>query len=134
MPTSPDIHALVESFTNDLSVLMRRAALEEVHAKLSLVIGDVQPRRRAPARPRATAVAAVPQRKKKGGKRTAADLCNTLDTVFSDMADLSPEEQAVVAHAPAPAMVVVSAAASGTKVLSRSRYSRPRTCNSSSVA
>ena len=30
-------------------------------------------------------------------KRTAADLCNTLDTVFSDMADLSPEEQAVVA-------------------------------------
>ena len=30
-------------------------------------------------------------------KRTAADLCNTLDGVFSDMADLNPEEQAVVA-------------------------------------
>ena len=29
--------------------------------------------------------------------RTAADLCNTLDSVFSDMADLNPEEQAVVA-------------------------------------
>ena len=29
-------------------------------------------------------------------KRTAADLCNTLDSLFSDMADLNPEEQAVV--------------------------------------
>src|SRR5689334_8312779 len=48
MPTSPDIRTLVDQFTNDLSSVMRRAALEEVHAKLSLVIGDVVPKRRAP--------------------------------------------------------------------------------------
>jgi hypothetical protein len=48
MPTSPDIRTLIETFTNDLSNVMRRAALEEVHAKLSLVIGEVTPKRRAP--------------------------------------------------------------------------------------
>ena len=36
MPTTPDIRVLVENFTNELSQVMRRAALEEVHAKLSL--------------------------------------------------------------------------------------------------
>jgi hypothetical protein len=53
MATTPDIRSLVENFTNDLSTVMRRAALEEVHAKLSLVIGDVSaPKRRGPGRPR----------------------------------------------------------------------------------
>jgi len=54
MPTTPDIRTLVESFTNDLSTVMRRAALEEVHAKLNLAIGEVGPKRRGPGRPRAT--------------------------------------------------------------------------------
>jgi hypothetical protein len=77
MPRTPntEIHALVESFANELSQVMRRAALEEVHAKLQLAIGDVASPRRGPGRPRKTAnaVAAAP-RKRKGGKRTAADL------------------------------------------------------------
>ena len=73
MPTTPDTRILIENFANDLSLLMRRAALEEVHAKLSLVIGDTQPQRRAPGRPRATVSKGV-VRMKKGGKRTAADL------------------------------------------------------------
>ena len=70
---TPDTRTLVETFANDLSLLMRRAALEEVHAKLSLVIGDIQPQRRTPGRPRATVSKGV-VRMKKGGKRTAADL------------------------------------------------------------
>jgi len=41
MPNQPDLQSLVEDFTNQLTLLMRRAALEEVHAKLSLAIGDV---------------------------------------------------------------------------------------------
>ena len=73
MPTTPDIRDLVENFANELSQVMRRAALEEVHAKLSLAIGEVAPNRRGPGRPRKTATAAVPQRKKRG-KRTAAGL------------------------------------------------------------
>jgi len=64
MPSTPDINALVEKFTNELSLVMRRAALEEVHAKLSLVLGDVPSTRRGTARPR----------KQKSGKRSAADL------------------------------------------------------------
>jgi len=48
MPNQPDLQSLVEDFTNKLTLLMRRAALEEVHAKLSLAIGDVSaPKRRA---------------------------------------------------------------------------------------
>jgi hypothetical protein len=49
---NPDIRTLVESFTNDLSTVMRRAAIEDVHAKLSLALGNTQPRRRGPGRPR----------------------------------------------------------------------------------
>jgi hypothetical protein len=52
MPLNTDIQTLVQNFTNDLSTIMRRAALEEVHARLSLVIGDVAPKRRGPGRPR----------------------------------------------------------------------------------
>ena len=56
MPRTPNsdgaIRALVENFTNDISQVMRRAALEEVHAKLALAIGDVGPTRRGPGRPR----------------------------------------------------------------------------------
>jgi hypothetical protein len=48
MANTSDIRLLVDRFTNDISQVMRRAALEEVHAKLSLVIGDVAPKRRAP--------------------------------------------------------------------------------------
>jgi hypothetical protein len=48
MSNTPDIRTLVDQFTSDISQVMRRAALEEVHAKLSLVIGDVAPQRRAP--------------------------------------------------------------------------------------
>jgi hypothetical protein len=54
MPTAPDIRILVENFTNDLSQVMRRATLEEVHAKLRLAIGEVEPKRRGPGRPRET--------------------------------------------------------------------------------
>jgi hypothetical protein len=54
MPTTPEIRALVESFANELSQVMRRATLEEVHAKLRLAIGDVTPKRRGPGRPRGT--------------------------------------------------------------------------------
>jgi hypothetical protein len=55
MPKTTDIHTLIETFTNDISQAMRRAALEEVHAKLSLVLGDVTPKRRGPGRPRGSA-------------------------------------------------------------------------------
>jgi hypothetical protein len=41
MPITSEIRALVENFTNEISHVMRRAALEEVSAKLSLAIGDV---------------------------------------------------------------------------------------------
>jgi len=47
-----DIHSLVVNFTNELSQVMRRAALEEVHAKLRLAIGDVATKRRGPGHPR----------------------------------------------------------------------------------
>lgn len=73
MSATPSIESLVQTFASELSQLMRRAALEEVHAKLSLVIGDIQPKRRAPGRPRATVSKGV-VRMKKGSKRTAADL------------------------------------------------------------
>jgi hypothetical protein len=81
---STDIHTLVEAFTTELSQVMRRAAFEEVHAKLSLVIGDVAPQRRGPGRPRkaASATAAVPRRRK-GGKRTAADLGEMRDALLA---------------------------------------------------
>lgn len=92
-PANPDINALVENFTAQLSQVMRRAALEEVHAKLSLAIGDVSaPQRRGPGRPRRataaapapSAVAAVPQMKrKKGGKRTAADIGQISDALLA---------------------------------------------------
>jgi len=56
MPHTPssdgEIRALVENFANELSQVMRRAALEEVHAKLALAIGEVAPARRGPSRPR----------------------------------------------------------------------------------
>ncbi len=77
MPTTPDISTLVASFANDLSQLMRRAALEEVHAKLSLVIGDVSaPKRRGPGRPRATVSKGVVRTGKRGrpGKFTPEQL------------------------------------------------------------
>jgi hypothetical protein len=66
MATTPDIRSLVESFTNELSQVMRRAALEEVHAKLSLVLGEVAPKRRG--RPRASLSKGV-VRTKGTGKR-----------------------------------------------------------------
>jgi len=67
MPPTPDIRALVDQFTNDLSNLMRRAALEEVHAKLSLAIGEVSaPKRRGPGRPRATVSKGVVRTGKRG--------------------------------------------------------------------
>jgi hypothetical protein len=76
MPTTPDIRTLIESFTNDLSTVMRRAALEEVHAKLSLVIGDTSPRRRGPGRPRATVSKGVVRTGRRGrpGKFTPEQL------------------------------------------------------------
>jgi hypothetical protein len=70
---TPDIRTLIETFTNDLSTVMRRAALEEVHAKLSLVLGEVEPKRRAPRRTAA----------KKRGKRTAADLAGVGDALLA---------------------------------------------------
>jgi hypothetical protein len=54
---------------------MRRAALEEVHARLSLAIGDVAPKRRGPGRPpKPTASATIkvsgPKRRGRPGKFT----------------------------------------------------------------
>jgi hypothetical protein len=77
MPTSPDIRTLIESFTNDLSTVMRRAALEEVHAKLTLAIGDVSaPKRRGPGRRRPTVSKGVVRTGKRGrpGKFTPEQL------------------------------------------------------------
>jgi hypothetical protein len=68
MPTTPDIRSLVEQFTNDISQVMRRAALEEVHAKLSFAIGVIAPKRRGPGRPRASVSNGV-VRTKGTGKR-----------------------------------------------------------------
>jgi len=68
MPTTPDIRTLVENFANDISQVMRRTALEEVHAKLSRAIGEVAPKRRGPGRPRATGSNGV-VRTKGTGKR-----------------------------------------------------------------
>jgi hypothetical protein len=69
MPTTPHIRTLVENFANELSQVMRRATLEEVHAKLSLAFGDVSaPKQRGPSRPRATVSKGV-LRMKPAGKR-----------------------------------------------------------------
>ena len=54
MPKAPDIQSLVQNFTDQIAALTRRAALEEVHAKLMLEIGDIAPARRGPGRPRGT--------------------------------------------------------------------------------
>ncbi len=73
MPNPPELRSLIDTFATELTRLIRRAVLEEVHAKLSLALGDAPLGRRGPGRPRKTATAAVPQVKKRG-KRSAADL------------------------------------------------------------
>ena len=86
MQKTNDIQALVENFAAQLSQVMRRAALEEVHAKLSLVIGDIAPARRGPGRPRKAASAGASAKlpkAKKGGKRTAADLGAISDALLA---------------------------------------------------
>lgn len=75
MPTAPDIRSLVENFTSELAQIMRRAALREVHAKLSMVLGEGVPTRRASGRPRkarANTVASTdgPRRRGRPGKFT----------------------------------------------------------------
>jgi hypothetical protein len=84
MPRTPntdgDIRTLVDQFTTDLTAATRRIALEELLAKLSGVVSA--PKRRGPGRPRATAAAAVPKRKK-GGKRSAADLGEMGDVLLA---------------------------------------------------
>jgi len=82
MPAHSDIRDLVDSFTSDLSKIIQRASLEEMQAKLQAVLGDVAPTRRGPGRPRKTATAAVPQRKKRG-KRNAADLSEMGDALLA---------------------------------------------------
>lgn len=82
MATTTDIRILVENFTNDLSKVMRRAALEEVHAKLSLAIGEVAPMRRGPGRPRATVAKGI-VRVRRGGKRAASDLAAMSDRLLA---------------------------------------------------
>ena len=77
MPNSPEITSLVEKFANELALVMRRAALEEVHAKLSLAIGEVSaPTRRGPGRPRVTVSMGVVRTGKRGrpGKFTPEQL------------------------------------------------------------
>ena len=82
MATTSEIRILVEDFTNQISQVMRRAALEEVRAKLSLAIGDVAPKRRGPGRPR-SAVSNGAVRVRRGGKRTSADLEALSDRLFA---------------------------------------------------
>ena len=65
---TPDIRTLVDQFASDLSTVMRRAALEEVHAKLRIAIGEVAPKRRGPGRPRSIVSNGV-VRTKPTGKR-----------------------------------------------------------------
>jgi hypothetical protein len=66
--TNADINALVQNFANELALVMRRAALDEVHARLSLAIGETAPKRRGPGRPRSTVSKGV-VRLKGSGKR-----------------------------------------------------------------
>lgn len=73
MPSTAEIRDLVENFTSQLSQVVRRTTLEEVHAKLSLALGDSAPKRRGPRRARATVSNGV-VRVRRGGKRSAADL------------------------------------------------------------
>jgi hypothetical protein len=63
MPTTPSIESLVQTFANELSQVMRRAAMEEVHAKLRLAIGDVTANR---SRRRATVAKGVVRTGKRG--------------------------------------------------------------------
>ena len=92
MATTSEIRTLVENFTNDISNVMRRAALEEVHAKLSLAIGDLAPKRRGPGRPRATVSNGV-VRVRRGGKRTAADIEGLSDRLLAHVKS-SPGQRA----------------------------------------
>ncbi len=52
MPTTPDIRTLVDQFTSDIVKITQRASLEDLHARLSSVLGDTAPARRGPGRPR----------------------------------------------------------------------------------
>ena len=54
MRTNPEIQSLVQDFADQLSAVIRRAAVEEVQAKITLAIGDIAPARRGPGRPRGT--------------------------------------------------------------------------------
>ena len=49
---TPNIRPLVDQFTSDLSKIIQRASLEEMHAKLQAVLGETAPKRRGPGRPR----------------------------------------------------------------------------------
>jgi len=54
MRTTPDIRDLVEQFTSEIVKITKRAALEDLHAKLARVLGDAAPSRRGVGRPRGT--------------------------------------------------------------------------------
>ena len=54
-----ELRTLVENFTNELSLVMRRVTLEEMQAKLALTLGEVVPARRGPGRPRMARPAAT---------------------------------------------------------------------------
>ncbi len=82
MPNPSDLRSLVDGFATELTQVMRRAVLEEVHAKLCLALGDTPPERRGPGRPRKTATAAVPPMKTRG-KRSAADLGEMADRLLA---------------------------------------------------
>lgn len=69
MPNTSDLRSLVDTFVSDLTAITKRMALEQVLESLG---GDAAPARRGPGRPRAAA--ALPQKKKGGGKRSAEDL------------------------------------------------------------
>ena len=90
MPTAPDIRSLVQNFTTELSQVMRRAALEEVHAKLSVVLGEGVPTRRASGRPRkarANTIASTdgPKRRGRPGKFTHEQMDQLGSTILGHL-------------------------------------------------
>jgi hypothetical protein len=87
MKTNADIDALVNSFAADLSLMVRRMALEQVMQALG---GDMAtPVRRGPGRPKGSSNAALAAPKasgKRGGKRirrSAEDLAGMSDALLA---------------------------------------------------
>ncbi len=90
MPTAPDIRSLVENFATELSQVVRRAALEEVHANLSVVLGEGVPTHRASGRPRKARTNTIastvgPKRRGRPGKFTPEQVDQLGSTILGHL-------------------------------------------------